>query len=457
MKKNNKILLVKMERGPMTNPPFALLYIANALEQKGFVVEIFHEIYNEEAIERLVNYIDKSENLLFIGFSVYTGIGFKETIETTKIIHPISPVPIVWGGVHPSLLPRNTLEEDFVDIVVMGEGEIAVQELATALKNGISLDEIKGLGFKKNGDIIINEPRDFIKDLDKFSPSWHLIDIERYTNIQKGCRVLRIMTSRGCPHRCAFCLNPVYNRRRWRGHSVEFVKKQVKFLKQYCDMLVFHDDNFFVDMRRALNIIKSINMPWSSQIRAELVNREFMEEIKGTHCRSLCIGGESGNPRVLRDIILKDSGVEDMIRCAKLFKEYGIRLKTTFMIGLPGETKEELFDTLDFINKLYSIYHVGIDLRIYRPYPGTKLWEIGKNKLPKNIEDWEKYHSGKCNLPWVKDKKLIENIVKCHDAWRWLGFNPRFKLKFFHFCLEIKIVDRVRRLIKKPEIEKRLE
>lgn len=314
------IILAKLEAGAEPfYPPFGILYVANALERAGYKVTVFHEIGNKKNTQRLLEMIVKND-ALFIGFSTMTGPQLIPTIKASRLIKQEIPnLPIIWGGIHPTALPRQCLSEDFVDMVVIGEGEETSVELADALINKRNLGQIKGLGYKENGNIRINEPRNFI-DLDYYSPSWYSVNLDRYFKKKWGFkRVLPILISRGCPHRCGFCYNSIVNRKIWRGPSLEKTIQEIENLKRNyaLDGIMFYDDSFFTDTNRALEIIRQIDLPWFSEIRADYVDEFLIKEIIRYNCQVLYVGAESGSQRVL-DIIQKDIRLKDVIRCKTL-------------------------------------------------------------------------------------------------------------------------------------------
>lgn len=430
------IILAKLETGQDTlYPPFGILYVANALEKAGYKITVFHEVGNKRNIQRLLEIIAKI-NPLFIGFSTMTGSQLIPAVKASELIKQVaSNLPIVWGGIHPTILPGQCLSEVFVDMVVIGEGEETAVELADALRNKRNPEQIKGLGYKEGGNIRINEPRDFI-DLDYYSPSWHLVNLERYFKKKWGLkRVLPILISRGCPHRCNFCYNLIVNRKIWRAPSLGKSIQEIEKLKRdyVIDGLIFYDDSFFTNPDRALEIIKQIDLPWFSEMRADYVDEFSIEEIVRYNCQTLYVGAESGSQRVL-DIIQKDIKIEDIIRCVRLCKKYNLELNLSFMTGIPRESIDDTEKTMDFIDYLSKVYpKVNIEFKIYTPYPGTPLWERALEyglREPRRTIDWVSYQRGVCNLPWIENPEQLETMCYvCNLAYDQIEPSKDFQLK----------------------------
>lgn len=430
------IILAKLEtKSDTLYPPFGILYVANALESAGYKVTIFHGVGNKKNIQKLLAMIAENDPL-FIGFSTMTGPQLIPTIKASELIKREVPhLLIVWGGIHPTVLPRQCLSEDFVDMVVIGDGEGIIVELTDALRNKRNLDQIKGLGYKEKGNIRINEMRNFV-DLDYHCPSWHLVNLNRYFKKKWGFkRVLPILISRGCPHRCNFCYNIIVNRKIWRSPSLEEAVREIGRLKRNyaIDGVMFYDDSFFTNTNRALEIIKQMDLPWFGEIRADYIDEFLIKEIVRYNCQTLYVGAESGSQRVL-DLIQKDIKVEDIVRCVRLCKKYNLELNLSFMSGIPGESMEDTQKTVDFIDYLNKVYpKINIEFKIYTPYPGTPLWERALEyglREPRRTVDWASYQRGICNLPWIQNPGKLEIMYyACNSTYNRAELPKVFQLK----------------------------
>lgn len=331
--------------------PIGLLYVANALKQRGEEVIVFHDHGTEDNVEKLVNLHNRLRPD-WVGFSVLTGPSLRVTIEASKRIKADGG-KVIWGGPHPTVIDVN---EDYVDEAIKGEGEAWV-----------------------SGRPVTN--------LDEYEPEWSLIDPDKYGD------EIYLMTSRGCPHRCGFCYSPVAWKRIWKAHSV---KKVVEIFKKYPwepRGVEFRDDYFFVDWSRAVKIVKALNVPWMSTIRPEELTEEKIETLDPLPYR-LSFGVESAS-QVLLDLMRKDITLESVYSAINVAERHGIDLYLTFIVDLPTETPEEKQATVEMAHRLEKDYkNVSCSIKKFRAYPGTYLYEqaimLGF-KPPRNSEEWAEY------------------------------------------------------------------
>jgi len=422
------VYLVKFEPdrdGQSLPPPYSLLYLAGALTKAGFGVRVLHERATPAAVSRLVGEVEALPPL-FVGFSSFTTSPLGTAKRASQEIKKRTGSPVVWGGIHPTIFPEQTLDNPFVDIVVVGEGEETVVELAQALtRPEPNLAGVKGIGFKKDGRLIINPPRPFIADLDAYSPAWSFLDIERYIYKQRhfytdigskisGDRVFALITSRGCPWRCGYCYNQAVNRRTFRAQSPDKVLAEVETLKALgVSSLIFEDDNFFADKNRTLAIIRRLGLPWSCSIRADYIAKwgeDFVRELAEHHCFELRIGAESGSQRVL-DIMHKDVTVEQIRRAVALLARYRIQTVLNFMVGIPGETWDDVRRTMDLIDDLEKIspYVTVSSLALYAPWPGSPLSDVAATrgfKAPTTLEGWSRLWAQRMPLAPYMDRRI---------------------------------------------------
>ena len=411
-------------------PPLGSLYLATALKKKGVEAKIFHkEVRQFEAIQAEVEAFGPD----LIGMSVFTGYLNKEYVDLSKKFKEKGCL-IVWGNAHPSLLPHEVLKENYVDFVIIGEGEGALAELAENIGDWDKYSQIKNLGYKDQaGRIHINERREF-GDIDEFLIDWSLIDLEEYIVPYfsgRFKRTLAVVSSRGCPFNCQFCYNLVFNNRRWRGHSPEnLVINLAPILKQYrVDAIRFLDDNFFVNKARALEIVRQLGLPYSADSRVEYISEELVRELKTTRCLELTFGFESGSDRVLRDVVKKGTGTADIIRAVTLLKGTGIKATAGIVFGMPGETREEYCMTMKFISELLLINsNLAFTCGWFLPYPGTGLYKKAKElgfKPPEKIEDWDRFDRWRddYDMAWVAwdyskavkySRKLVHLLALAH-------------------------------------------
>ncbi len=413
-KRKGKIFLVNFRNHRDMYPPFGIMYVSDALMQVGFECRLFHE--TEEFLDEFMDQVEK-EQPLFVGFSTITGPQLKPTIEASKRVHALG-IPVVWGGVHATIMPLEVLREDYVDFVVVNEGEETIQEFALMMSGHLPQDwsNVSGLAYKKEEDNspIFHRERPFIQDLDGFKPRWDLLDdVEAYL-IPSGPykRAIPVYISRGCPFRCGFCYNEVVMKRTWRQHSNQFIMEQINWLKEHHEInaVDYADDYLFGRIKPMQRLVEKVGMPWSGQVRVQLLKPEFVQWMNETGCQWVNIGIESGSQAVL-DRMNKDQkawqidwGIENLVQYAP-----HIEANCSFIVGLPEETAEEARVTFDIIEKLSDMsQNVRCSVCVYMPYPGTPLWpkalQMGYQP-PDNQEGWCDMDLNRGNTPWVSDEE----------------------------------------------------
>ncbi|MBN1939645.1 MAG: radical SAM protein [Candidatus Aminicenantes bacterium] len=403
-----RVVLVKLESGPRPptpSPPFALLFLATALERAGYEVRLHHRwIETKAETARLTDEL-LADHPLFVGFSTLSGPGLIHALEASLGLRAVSRVPIVWGGLHPTLLLDQVLAEPCVDVAVHGEGEETVVELADSFHRAGSgrpnLGGIAGIAFTDSGRIVVNPPRPFIRNLDPYPPAWPCLETAPYFSkaglAPPGGRIASILTSRGCPGRCAFCSNTTVNRGTFRALSVRAVLDQVRELRKshgICGLNIL-DDQFFGDLARAGEIARNLGLPWKSSARVYDIVRwgdDVLAELGASGCSEFRIGAESGSQRLLERLRM-DITREDIVRAAERCGRHGIRARFSFMIGLPGETEADRRMTYDLMDRLEDMGGlIAVDGPfVYFPWPGTSLYREALRlgyKPPSRTRDW---------------------------------------------------------------------
>ena len=410
-------------------PPFGILFLADALEKAGFTVRLIHEVGSRSIIARLVEDVVRDKPL-FVGFSSFTSSILLPTAAASREIRRVSDVPIVWGGIHSTILPEQTLANEFIDVICIGEGEETIVELArSAGPDGWNLETlrgIKGIGYHVDGRPVVNEFRPFLGDPDRFSPAWHLVDVGRYiyrrdhfyTQIGsrlQGQSIAAMITSRGCPWRCAYCYNQAVNRRSFRARSASSVVAEIEFLKSRgASTIIFEDDNFFGNKQRVLDIVRNVDVKWSSTVRADYLAKwgeDFVAELSRRGCVEVRIGAESGSPLVL-GLMQKDITIEHIRRAVDLCARNGIQTLLNFMVGVPGETWNDVLATLALMDDLEANYdNVSIGSpAVYIPWPGTELSQEAARRgfeAPDTLEGWATYWAQRADPAPYQDRRIM--------------------------------------------------
>jgi radical SAM superfamily enzyme YgiQ (UPF0313 family) len=306
------------------------------------------------------------------------------------------------GGPHASVMPSTFFEEPaVVDFVVMGEGENTMVELLGCLQSNGDLRRVKGIAFSEGENLIVQEKREFITDLDNLPlPAYDLLDMERYFYFNKkgrdgresyrypgSERSISMITSRGCPFNCIFCSIHLSMGRKFRAQSVDYVLNHIRQVKEQYRIkhIHFEDDNFSFDMARFNDILEGIIMNWRNMItwdtpngmRADYLNEPILQKCKESGCTYLRIGVESANDEVRKKIVRKHLGLKTVLDVAKLCRKTGIDLEAFYIIGLPGETVAQMNDTIDFaIQQERSQGLTPSGLFTATPLIGTDLYKI---------------------------------------------------------------------------------
>ena len=358
-----------------------------------------------------------------------TGRQIKWGIEASRIVRGHSSgIPIVWGGVHPSLLPEQTARDEHVDVVVRGEGEAAFSDLVDALDQGRSLDEVAGLVFLRDGEVVDTGPAEHV-DLDRFGlPDYDMVDVDDYITTQTlGRNDLAMITSRGCPHECAYCYNVPFTGRRWRALGAEAVVDQIRTIRdQYgIGAIILKDDNFFVDRARVEQICEillreKIEVMIRAECRADYIARgydiAFLKHLRRCGFREFTVGAESGSAETL-EILKKAITPEDILEANRKLGTAGIPTKYTFMAGYPHETMEHVHQTLRFMLRLIEENPSArlTPMHLFTPYPGTECYDEAVRRgftPPASLADWSGMDFHQISLPWIsmEDESLLTRI-----------------------------------------------
>ena len=477
-----------MSKVLLINPPFninkenydssisvGLLSIASYLDSHNINVEIIDGVRQKNYLELIK---EEVKNCNYAGISVMT-TQIPQALNICRLIRKINPdCKIIWGGAHPSLFLKQTVDNPLIDIVAYGEGEITMHQIA----NNKLLPEIKGIAYKENDKVIINDKQELHNPAETSLFNWDLMPKE----ILESLHLIPSLTSRGCPHQCSFCINAIlkYN---WRPRTAEQVLNDLEIIKTNKHFinkkLRFWDENFFVDIQRAKDIINGIIerdliIPWETTVRANylregMIDENFLKKLKESGCYLLSFGAESGCPRILKKI-KKDIMPKDVINSAKLCLKHDIIPQYSFMVGLPGEKRDEMMETLKLIDELVKLSDKVQILgpQAFRPYPGSELYqeclEAGWGE-PETLNKWEETVKSELNylnvqkFPWLNNPDFVESLEAyvrfgAHSIKSALGSTIkankliklpfvllcklRWKLKFFNFPWDYKLAKR---------------
>jgi len=415
--------------------PLGLAYLAAVVEGSGHKVKIIDaQTEEKEVTRRQDGFLDigmswqRLEKKIrtfdpdIVGISSLFSIQFPNVQKIAALTKKIKPIPIVVGGAHPSSLPKEVLIDRNIDFVVIGEGEEVLRDLLACLQDSKDFSKLDGLAYKENNQIIVNLKTKYIDNLDKIPfPARHLLPINLYFKSQdihsyylKNKPYTTIVTSRGCPGQCVFCSIHTVWGNSWRARSAENVVDEIEFLvKEYnVREIHFEDDNITLDKQRMMDICqgiidRGIKISWTTPngVAIQTLDKELLIKMKESGCYHLFIAVESGNQRMLYKVIKKALSLDKALKIAKILKKIKIRTSAFFVLGVPGETKETIRDSINFAKKL-DLDDVWFS--IATPYPGTELYRIVKEKRYAQLGDPLKLRPKLAILstPWLSGNEL---------------------------------------------------
>jgi anaerobic magnesium-protoporphyrin IX monomethyl ester cyclase len=402
--------------GPPLSAPLCLLSLASSLLQAGFeavVIDAAIEPHYREAILR------EARDALCIGISVLTGPMILGAIEIATAIKKLySDLPVIFGGWHPSLLPDQTLQEQFVDMVVRGQGDATLVEVAEALAEKRSLETIAGLSWKRSGRLERNHERR-IQLLEALpTPAFDLVDFDAYARLC-GVRKLAYATSVGCPYACNYCTDMVFYKRRFNTLSAERVVGELANLvpRYRIEEVALLDSNFPVDLRRAIRIAQGIvdsrvKFRWTFQASTDFLCRMSDDEVRllgQSGVSHMGFGTESTSEPVLKLMNKRHQRVDEMFETARKAAIGNIRVTFNLIFGYPGETEADrvtTFRTMTQIAREFS--NVSFSPNIFTPYPGIPIWpqlrSLGVHE-PSCLREWASLPLGGNILPWLQGRE----------------------------------------------------
>ena len=472
---NNKVVLfLPPYQGKPLGPSLSLLSLASPLRREGFQVSIIDAAIDPNYLDRLRNEIPSA---CCFGLSLLTGPMIRPAIEASQLVRRLHPnLPIVYGGWHPTLLPEQTLQADYVDVVVRGQGEVTFLELLGCLNSKRPLDGIAGISFKVDNQIVHNSPRPIIP-LDALPmPAYDLVNTEAY---QKACGVRKTVyaSSVGCPYACNYCTDTVFYHRRFNALSPERVVSEVTGLVRRYELeeVSFLDSNFPVDVKRALAIARGFiesetKFRWTFQASTDLLCKMSDEEVRllgASGASHLGFGTESGSEEVLRLMNKPHQHIRDMDETARKCHQANIRVTFNLILGYPGETEAHRLETFRIMEKISRRYsNVSFSPNVFTAYPGIPIWNQMKElglKEPQSLEEWAEVSLGRNRLPWFQgrefrrakrmtsyfimnhqlgkdaqtlasqSKKRLANAFMAPLAWR-------LRHKFYHFPVDLWLI-----------------
>ncbi len=376
--------------------PLGISYVAAVLEENGYQVDVVDcqtSRPNQKELED--KFRSLNPDIIGVTSATLTYLPALKILKAAKTALPNCLTMI--GGPHVTVMDEQTFTESTnVDIVVRGEGEQTMLELAGLVSNGNlkNLSEVAGITFRKNGQVFRTPDRPFMQNIDALPyPAHKHFEVGRYKIL--GKTYMPIITSRGCPFQCTFCAAYKMCGRGFRARSPSKVVDELEWLRDTfgAGTFAFYDDTFTFDINRAVAICdemktRKFGLPWDCRTRVDKVSKELLTKLRSTNCRLIHFGVESGSQKML-NTMRKGTTVEQNARAIKWAKEAGISVAISLVIGYPGETPEMLKQTIDFTYKTKPDYVYMCEAV---PFPGTELYDYVKELGLEMPKDWSQYH-----------------------------------------------------------------
>jgi len=418
-------------------PPLSILYLAAVLEEIGVEVSVLDQPALGLTVEETLRWVEK-ENPDVLGFSTLTTSGQTAGVISNKVKERKPEVTTVFGNHHATFNAERILRKyPSVDIVVRGEGEKTVLELASCLKNGADLKKVRGINFRNEGKNVSTPDQPLIEDLDALPfPDRKLLDTE-YHCLIAGANIAprkftSVVTSRGCVYGCRFCSCTALAKKRWRPRSTENTVEELQLLaSEGYKQLIFVDDAFTMNPKRVIEICRGIrreklDLEWICEGRVDICSCGMLHEMVRAGCKVLYFGIENANQRIL-DYYNKKITPRQSETAVKTAKKAGVDvIAGSFIIGAPDETREEIWNTIKFAQR------VPIDLpqfNILGAHPGNDIWN---ELVAKGFIDPEKlWEKGVAVSEVYPDAKVSRDEIMqiMHNAFFQHVYRPSFLAK----------------------------
>jgi len=402
-------------------PPLGLCYVAACLKQDGKDVRIIDAEAEGKNIQAIVSEA-KEYSPDIIGITSTTPI-FHKAKELGHSLKRELNVPIIIGGSHPTVTPIKTMQEcSAFDYLVFGEAELTFVELVNSIRNGRTVEGIKGVAYRKNGEIIKNESRPFIEDLDSIPfPARELLNLDNYlwSVPKKGIvKFATIFTTRGCPFKCVYCAARNVFGGVVRERKVENVVDEIEQVIQKFGIKHFSvlDDTLTLNRQRAQAICKEIirrnlDITIEGFTRVNTIDEETLRWLKKAGLVRISFGIESGNPEILK-LIKKGITLDQVKEAYRIAKKVGLETRGSIIIGLPGDTRKTAMQTLNFAKSLKGCDQMYIN--ICTPYPGTELYDMAVNSehgfrlLTKDFSKYKRYGEPVLEVNDLNKEELVK-------------------------------------------------
>ena len=411
--------------------PIYLAYLAAIVRKDGHGVDFVDAILDELSVTSFARRVADSAPAVAVLECSTPSIDYD--LASASEIKKHSPRTMtVLVGSHPTVYHRKIMSaRPAVDAVCRGEFDYTVRDLVRAVAAGGSLAGVEGLTWRENGEIRVNPDRPLIADLDEIPfPARDVVKSRFYRQATfRGKTPTTVITSRGCPFRCVYCLWPrtLYGNRFRARSAANVVEELEEAASRFgVDEIYFDDDSMGLDRNRMLEICrlmveKKLRLEWIAQCRVDSMDEEVLRAMKEAGCRYIRFGVESGSPRMLK-VMKKGITVEKAMETFRLARKVGIRTQAFFLFGVPEETGESIRETIEFAKKLKPD---SAQFAVVVPHPGTELFRVSRDRGWLRYNNWEDFSSCRAMIE-TPQLSLAEVEQARIRAYREFYFRPAY-------------------------------
>lgn len=448
-----KVLFINPNLGGVSGLNVGLAYVSSSVERKHGVKLIDLSFCLKNYLQYIYQEIQSYQPDI-IAFST-TSFTHQKSLEIAKSIRLAYPgIPFVFGGVHPTLLPEETIQNPLVDVICIGEGESSFLEYLDKIGQGLE-PKVEGIWYKNaQGQVCKNRLRPFEKDIDVLPfPNWEHWQIEKYlnTNLYYLPGALKYLSSRGCPYDCSFCSNRAikeivpgkYYRVRNPENIIEEIKlNREKFSQRGFKSIAFGDEIFGLDfewLEKFCQLYKKNNLSeefkWSCATRAEVVTKEWAKSVADAGCKMVMLGIESGDDYIRMQVFKKNITQEDIFKAVSNLRNHGVEFGFYMLVGCPQDSWASIKAGINLVRKLNPLVS---HFSFYQPLPKTEL--VSQIKDVK----WDpgKALDGYWNVPRIRTSSLsladlrnIMQIIRIRELLRF--FKLGYKLRKSIFIMDV--------------------
>ena len=362
------------------NVPFSLGFLAGYMMKYGKKVTLIDEEVTPVTMNMIDEYVKGADGPPIFGITSLTANIYRGIEIASEIKARFKDGYIVFGGIHPTIMPDEVLRSGVADIIVRNEGETTMTALYDILKEGGDFRDVPGISYMADGEPKHNPQGELVDMADVPVFPYHIFEPHR-DRYDFGF----LTTSRGCPYECIFCSQRSITGKSYRYSPIEIVVETIDKLVNYYGQkaLVFSDDNFVVGKKRVKELCEAIvengfhkKANFMCQVRGDSMNEEVLEHLKAANFIGLSFGIETASDRLM-DLLKKAETVQDNVDGIMMAKKHGFKVSGTFILGLPTETREERAAAYKLARSLDLEY---VRFNNATPYPGTELYEIAKKE-----------------------------------------------------------------------------